>query len=159
MPSDGILHAVRGETAVHGIADVRPVLRMLVVAHRQLTEATNDQANQLRALLLRGDNADRDLGRSGLGHGILSTLAHRPLPRDATDRQADRHANIQRLAKVVLAYRKELCDNRDQMAAIVNELAPGVIAQHGVGPLKAAKAMLDATQDTVPHSEESNAAI
>jgi hypothetical protein len=159
MPSDGILHAVRGETAIRGAADVRVLLRNLVTAHRQLTEATNDQASQLRGLLLRGDNADRDLGRSGLGHGILCTLAHRPLPRDATGRQIDRHANIQRLARVVLAYRNELCANRDQMAAIVNELAPGVIAQHGVGPLKAAKSLLNANQDAALHSEEPEAAI
>jgi hypothetical protein len=141
----GVVHADRGEFATRSAPDSRSLLKILLAAHCELTEIAADQAQQLRAVLLRGDNRDRALGRSGLSHGVLSTLAYRNLPHGATDRQISRHGEVQRLAQVVIAYRNELAENRDHMATVVNDLAPGITGQAGIGPFKAAKAILDLT--------------
>lgn len=152
MRVSGIVYAGGGRAVARDADDAHEVLRILVTAHCELTEAAAEQAHQLRALLVRGNNDDRTLGRGGLGHGVLSTLASRNPPRDATNRQTVRHEEIRRLATVVTAYRDELSANRDQMMTVVNELAPGMTAQPGMGPFKAAQAILGAFRVAGPES-------
>jgi hypothetical protein len=152
MRYTAIVPANREELATQGSTDARETLRILLTAHCELTEVAADQAQQLRALLLRGDGADRTLGRGGLAYGVLAQLAHRRPPREATEGQVARFSEIQRLAEVLIAYRDELAANREHMAILVNQLAPGITAEPGMGPFKAAKAILDANTLALPNS-------
>jgi hypothetical protein len=138
-----IVHDNRESDPERSTTNPRDLLRVLLTAHCELTEVAADQLQQLRAMLLRGDNRDRRLGRSGLCQGALFALTDRKPPQDATDGQLARHDEIQRIAQVVIAYRDELSANREQMVVVVNELAPGMTAQPGMGPFRAAKAILD----------------
>ena len=155
MQDTGVVRAGWAQTAASTDAGARDLLGILLTNHRELTEAAAGQTHQLRALLLRGDSGDRHFGRSGLSRGVLSTLAHRNPPSGATEKQTARHAEIRRVAEVVIAYRNELCANRNQMATIVEELAPGMTAQAGMGPFKAATAILDAALLDGPHPANS----
>lgn len=148
MRYGGIAHADPASSNARDGA--REMLKVLVTAHCELTEVAAEQAQQLRALLLGGNNGDHALSRSGLSHSVLTTLANRKPPHPATDQQSRRHAEIQRLAQVVIAYRDELSVNRQQMATIVNELAPGITDRPGTGPFKAAKAILGSTPNPSP---------
>lgn len=139
----GIVDTERERVRAHSAADPHALLKVLLTAHCELTEVAAEQAQLLRALLLRGNGGDRALGRSGLSHSALSTLLCRKPPRDASDGQMARHAEVQRIAHVILAYRDELAANREQMATVVNELSPGITARPGTGPFKAAKAILE----------------
>jgi hypothetical protein len=61
----------------------REALRILLTARDELTAINTAQTNRLRALLLAGDDADRELARSRLGAARLAGLIRRRLPRDA----------------------------------------------------------------------------
>ena len=80
----------------------REALRILLGARHELTTASTAQINRLRALLLTGDDTDRELAR-GRAHRRppwppWPAAAHR---RDATRAQAVRHDEIRRLALAV----------------------------------------------------------
>jgi hypothetical protein len=144
----GIAHADPASSEARDAA--RQMLKVLLTAHYELTEVAAEQAQLLRSLLLGGNNGDHALSRGGLSLTVLTALANRKPPHAATDQQMRRHKEIQRLAQVVLAYRDELSINRQQMATIVNELAPGITNRPGTGPFKAAKAILDSAQAPLP---------
>ncbi len=77
----------------------REALRILLGTRDELTTTATAQTNRLRALLLTGDDADRDLARGKLSDNTLTTLARRRLPRShqpADRAQAVRHAEIRR---------------------------------------------------------------
>ena len=56
------------------------------------------QTNRLRALLLGGDDTDRQVARNTLADATLAALARRRPPRDSDRHDAVRHAEIRRLA-------------------------------------------------------------
>jgi transposase len=120
----------------------REALRILLGARQEMTTATTAQTNRLRALLLSGDDTDRQLSRSALTQARLTSLARRRPPRDATCEQAVRHAEIRRLALALTAATRELKANRAQLQTIVNDLAPGLIDRRGIGPVSAAQAIV-----------------
>jgi hypothetical protein len=111
------------------------------------------QVTELRALLLAGDPTDRALARGSLSATTLLRLVSRRAPHDPGSEQVTRAADIQRLARVVSDYRNELAANRDQLAALVNELAPGLTAQPGMGPVTAATIVLNSARTTRGHSD------
>ena len=76
----------------------REALRILLGARHDLTAAQTAQTNRLRALLLGGCDADRQLARRGLDETTLAGLARRRLTRDASREQAVRQAEVRRLA-------------------------------------------------------------
>jgi hypothetical protein len=143
MPHPGSVHADRTAPTPKGAADARDTLRILLTAHYELTEVAADQAQELRALLLRGNGTDRSISRGGLAFNVLGYLTRRVPPPEATDKHVARNEDIRRLAHVLIAYRDELSANRKHMTTLVNELVPGITAQPGMGPFKAAKAILD----------------
>jgi transposase len=99
----------------------REALRILLGTRDELTTTATAQTNRLRALLLTGDDTDRDLARGKLSDSTLTTLARRRLPRrhQPADRaQAVRHAEIRRLALAVLEARRTLATNRADLQAI-----------------------------------------
>src|SRR5215208_8489564 len=62
----------------------REALRILLGARGELTTASTAQTNRLRALLLGGQDTDRQLARGALTVTRLAGLALRRLPREAT---------------------------------------------------------------------------
>ncbi len=123
----------------------REALRILLGTRDELTTTATAQTNRLRALLLTGDDADRDLARGKLSDNTLTTLARRRLPRShqpADRAQAVRHAEIRRLALAVLEARRTLDTNRADLQAILDQLVPGLTDRRGVGPVTAAQAVV-----------------
>jgi transposase len=117
----------------------REALRILLGARHELTTTTTGQTNRLRALLLGGDDTDRQTARGALTE---ITLARRRASREASREQAVRHAEIRRLALVLREASRALKANRTQLQAIVDDLAPGLTDRPGIGPVSAAQAIV-----------------
>ena len=120
----------------------REALRTLLCARDELTTAGTGQTNRLKALLRDGDDTDRALARGKLADTDLNTLARRRQPREATRAQAVRHGEIRRLAVALREQRRELKTNRAQLAALVDDLAPGLTEHKGIGPICAAQVIV-----------------
>jgi len=104
--------------------------------------ARTAQASRLRALLLAGDDADRQAARNALTGTALAALAGRDVPANARREHVVRHAEIRRLALALDQARRQLKDNRAQLLAIVDDITPGLTSRHGVGPVSAAQAIV-----------------
>lgn len=120
----------------------RDALRILLGARQDLTTTTTRQSTRLRALLLTGDGTDRRVARAALTEAVLISLARCPEPPDATRQQSVRHAEIRRLAVVLIATGRELKANSTQLQTIVDDLAPGLTDRRGIGPISAAQAII-----------------
>jgi len=120
----------------------RETLRILLSARHELSVATTAQTNRLRALLLSGEDTERDLARVQLTDPLLLTLARRREPRQASREQVVRHGEIRRLALAVRAGRNALGANRAQLQTIVEEMAPGLTQRRGIGAVTAAQAIV-----------------
>ena len=120
----------------------REALRILLGARHELSVATTAQTNRLRALLLGGEDTERDLARATLTDPVLLTVARRREPRQASREQAVRHGEIRRLALAVRAGRHALAANRAQLQTIVDEMAPGLTERRGIGAVTAAQAIV-----------------
>ena len=120
----------------------REALRILLGARHDISTASTAQTNRLRALLLCGDDRDRQSARGALTDAALTTLARRRLPSGASRDHAVRHAEIRRLAIALSEAGRQLKANRKQLQAIVDELAPGLTARYGIGPVSAAQAIV-----------------
>jgi transposase len=119
----------------------REALRILLSARRELTMARTRQVNRLRALLLGGDDTDRELARGTLTGARLQAIARRRAPASATAEQAVRRAEARRLAIAVRAAAAELAANKRQLAVLVAGLVPALLDKPGVGPVSAAQAI------------------
>ncbi|MGH9217048.1 MAG: IS110 family transposase, partial [Acidimicrobiales bacterium] len=120
----------------------REALRILLGTRHELTTTSTGQTNRLRALLLDGDDTDRQIARGALGEATLASLARRRQPREASRAQAVRHAEIRRLAVALRDAARALKANRKQLQAIVDDLAPGLTDHPGIGPVSAAQAIV-----------------
>jgi transposase len=120
----------------------REALRILLCARQELTTTSTGQTNRLKALLRDGDDTDRHLARGTMTITTLSTLAKRRPPKDSTRARAVRHAEIRRLAVALREAGRVLKGNRAELAAIVDDLAPGLTDQPGIGPISAAQAIV-----------------
>ena len=120
----------------------REALRILLGARHDLAVANTAQTNRLRALLLGGSDAERDLARATLADPMLVAIARRREPREATREQAVRHGEARRLALAVRAGRHALAANRAQLQTIVDEMAPGLTERRGIGAVTAAQAIV-----------------
>ena len=137
----------------------REALRILLVARQEITVAATAQASRLRALLLTGDDTDRRAARAALTKTALATLAGREVPADAGREQAVRQAEIRRLALALTQARQQLKDNRTQLLAIVDDIAPGLTSRFGVGPVSAAQAIVSFSHPGRCRSEAAFAAL
>ena len=129
----------------------REALRILLGARQELTVAGTAQINRLRALLLAGEDTERDLARGTLTDSVLVAMARRRGPRDASREQAVRHGEIRRLALAVRAGRQALAANRAQLQTIVEEMAPGLTERRGIGAVTAAQLIVSFSLDPAPH--------
>ena len=120
----------------------REALRILLNAHREITATRVRHGNELRALLLTGQDADRAMAAGTFTLGRLDRIAARRDRAGATREQAIRRAEARRLALACRQGYYTLKDHRKQIIELVNELAPGMLAQRGVGPISAAQILI-----------------
>lgn len=120
----------------------REALRILLGARAEMAGTRTAQANRLHALLLSGGEGDRDLARGQFTRERLTRLARRRPPADTGRDTAIRHAEVRRLATSVRALGDELTANRRSIAALVDDLAPGLTDRRGIGPVTAAQAIV-----------------
>jgi len=106
----------------------REALRILLVARREITTARTAQANRLRALLLAGDDTDRQAARKALTQTALAALAGRELPAHASREQTVRQAEISRLALALHQARQQLKHNKAQLLVIADEIIFALMA-------------------------------
>ena len=137
----------------------REALRILLVARQEMTMAATAQASRLRALVLAGDDADRRAARTTLSKTALTALAGRELPADTSRELAVRQAEITRLALALGQARHQLKDNRAQLLAIVDDIAPGLTSRFGVGPVSEAQAIVSFSHPGRCRSEAAFAAL
>ena len=120
----------------------REALRILLAARRDLSLTRTRQNNQLHALLLTGDDSDRQLSRGTFTVATLTTLTRRRLRADDTREQIIRRAEAARLAAALLRARSELKDNLSQLTELVEHVAAGLTDRVGIGPVSAAQALV-----------------
>jgi transposase len=120
----------------------RQARRILLAARQEITVARTGQASRLRARLLAGDGTDRQAARGALAPSVLTGLARRTPPAGARRGHATRQAGIARLALALDRARCQLKDNRKQLLAIVNDIAPGLTSRYRAGPASAAQAIV-----------------
>ena len=120
----------------------REALRILLSARHDLTTGHTAQSNRLKALLLSGEDLDRQDARGSLTDTVLTSLARRRLPADSSREKGVRQAEIRRLAVGLRESAQQLKANRKQLQTIVDDLAPGLTDRHGIGPVSAAQAIV-----------------
>lgn len=120
----------------------REALRILLVARRDVVTLRTRHINRLRALLLSGDDIDRQLARGTLPDARLLVIARRRGRADDSVVQVVRRNEARRLALAIKDSRADLSANKKQLAALVTELAPGFLDLAGVGPVSAAQVIV-----------------
>jgi hypothetical protein len=131
------------------VAEVAPAKRLSDFPRRQeITVAATAQASRLHALLLAGDDTDRQAARATLTGTALATVAGCELPAHAGREHAVRQAEICRLALAPGQARCQLKENRQQLPAIVDDLAPELTSRYGIGPVSAAQGIVSSSNPT-----------
>jgi transposase len=120
----------------------REGLRILLGARRDLVTGQTGHINQLRALLLGGDDTDRALARGTLPARKLTAIARRRGTQRDTVEQVIRRRECRRLALAIITSRAELVDNKQQLTGLVDTMAPGLLELRGVGPVSAAQVIV-----------------
>lgn len=113
----------------------REALRILLGARREMTGTRTRQANALRALLITGDDSDRELARGAWTVRKLNALISRRARRDETTEAQVRRSETRRLARSIRVLDAELTANLTSLTKLVSSLAPGLLDMTGVGPV------------------------
>ena len=138
---------------------VREGLRILLGARRDLIGHQTGHINQLRALLLSGDDSDRALARGRLPETRLACIARRRGTRLESIDHTIRRRECRRLALAIIASRRELVDNKAQLADLVERAAPGLQDLPGIGPVSAAQVIVSWSHPGRCRSEAAFAAL
>lgn len=120
----------------------REALRILLDARDEMTVTRTRQVNRLRALLLSGDDNDRQLARGALTVARLQAITRRRGLRGDTRQLRVRRAETRRLASAIRDADAELSANARQLTEIVSEMAPQLLPRHGIGPVSGAQAIV-----------------
>jgi transposase len=120
----------------------REALRILLVAREDISTAHTAATNRCKALLLTGDDHDRDLARGALTLTKLTVITRRRVPAGADRAQTVRRGELRRLAANLREHHHALSANRQQLLAIVTDLAPALLTLYGVGPVSAAAVII-----------------
>jgi transposase len=123
----------------------REALRILLSARQEMTTTRTRTINRLRALLLSGDNTDRDLARGHLSTARLTCIARRRASRGHLGEpreQVVRRTEARRLAQHITTLNRDLATNTRQLTEIITDLCPQLLDLPGVGPVSAAQAVV-----------------
>lgn len=140
------IHALRLDTDKLPIPRAdgdREALRILLTARQEIVDTRRRAINQLRALLITGDDTDRALNRPKNFTGKhLDAITDRASVPGNTREQAIRRTEAARLAARIRDTATDLAANTAALTAIVADLAPELVAKLGVGPVSAAQAIV-----------------
>lgn len=120
----------------------REALRILLGARAELTGTRTAQVNRLRALLLTGDDRDRALRAGAFTATRLQAIAARRRRAGESIDERVRREEARRLATEIRRADQALRANRAELAALVTDLAPALLALPGTGPITAAQAIV-----------------
>lgn len=121
----------------------RQALHILLTARRDMTDERTAKVNALRALLRTGDPTEHAWASAHLSHHLLTTIIRRRGSRDGeTTEQAIRRDEARRLAQRIRELDHDLKTNKAQLAELTDQLAPGLTATRGIGPVSAAQAIV-----------------
>lgn len=137
----------------------REALRILLGARREMVVTKTKQISRLRALLITGDESDRQLSRGPLGLTTLAAISRRGGRTDETREQAVRRVEARRLALAIRDATHQLAENKKQLAALVADICPGLLTKLGVGPVSAAQAIASWSHPGRCRSEAAFAAL
>jgi transposase len=118
----------------------RESLRALVASREGAVLARSAALNQLRALLVLLDEPRRGELR-GLGRLTLLRRCVRLRPRPGQPEHGQLLA-LKSCARRVLALDQEAAELEQAISALVNELAPSLLAERGIGPITAAQLLI-----------------
>jgi transposase len=138
----------------------REALRILLRAREEISLTRRRAINQLRSLLITGDDADRELNRpKQFVAKYLDVIIRRdPVPGE-TREQTTRRLEGRRLAIRIRDTAIDLAANTAQLRAIVADIAPELLAKIGVGPVCAAQAIVSWSHHGRCRSEAAFAAL
>lgn len=119
----------------------REALRILLGARNELSTTATRQTNQLHALLLTGDDSDRQLGRGTFTVATLTTLRRRRGRTTDSREQTIRRLEVTRLATALLRAREELKTNHKQLTALLKHTTE-LTDRVGIGPVSVARAVV-----------------
>ena len=120
----------------------REALRILLAARQEMVTTSTGQINRLRALLLSGEDGERQASRAALTDAALSTLARRRLRPEADRHEAVRHQEIRRLVLAIREATRALKANRRELHELADQIAPGLTERPGIGPVSAAQVIV-----------------
>jgi transposase len=120
----------------------REALRILLGGYQEIVGSSTARLNTLRALLRTGQDSDRVLAEGNDTLAWLTQIASRRGRSTDTREHAVRRAEARRLALACRDAHHDRATYRQQIAALVETMAPGITTQHGVGPISAAQLLL-----------------
>jgi hypothetical protein len=94
----------------------------------EMTITTTKQTNRLQALLLSGNEGERQTSRGPLNDTELRVLARRRAPSSAPADHLVGRQELRRLATAIRALTAGLAENKKQLATIVAALTPALLA-------------------------------
>lgn len=131
----------------------REDLRVLLLERRGALQARNAALNQLSALVVTAPEQIRER---------LGSLSNERLARAAAQLRPSHDVTndvLRRLGRRVERLSKELADVERELADVVAEVAPGLLAECGVGPVCAAQLLVSSGDSNRMRSEASFAAL
>jgi transposase len=120
----------------------REALRILLGTRREMTYIRTATVNALRAVLLTGDDTDRQLAKGTFTKTRLTALTRRRPRTGETREQQVRRTEAARRARRILGLDADLADNKRELTTIIRDLAPQLLDQPGVGPVSAGQAIV-----------------
>lgn len=118
---------------------VREALRLLVVDREQMTRHRTQLHNQLLAELLTGTAEHQALRRKGLSGTDLEKLAKSRCRGGRPIEEQARLVVLRRKANAIIQLDQQIRDNGKSLTTIVQDAAPQLLKQVGVGPVVAAQ--------------------
>lgn len=113
----------------------REAIPILLGARHDMSVARIAQINRLRALLLTGDDDDRQLARVTLSeHNFALIARRRGRASDSVEGQV-RRQEARRLALSIRDATRALAENKRRLSLLVDAFAPGLQGMFGVGPV------------------------
>lgn len=138
-------------------AGKREALRVLLVERRSAVQARTGALNQLHALVVTSPSALRE--RLGRLHGEKLARAAIRLGRWHGEEDIVLVPVLKRLGRRAQALSRELAEIDDQIKEIVNEVAPDLLAETGVGVICAAQLVVSSGDPARMRTEASFAAL